>query len=468
MDITYDNLSNPTNLVTFDGVHNILKISEWIGGDNASITFTFSGNLQSTVTSDTQYYLTLLGDTVTNVMSPSNANNKRFYISSDVNSTAASFARALRNCSSIAVDFNIVHNGDKVILTAKTIGSKWQNQPYETSIPSTYLAIVMENGQSYSPLWHSKISLDIYNDHDETYVTSLEKNFYGEECAFDLSSVLATFSEYGKVKPYRAEISMIGEDGSWTSLGSISGNSAVGYIANQSRPYMELMGATMLLNDKGKLYVYGNTIPYSLLLGNDIGGFSVVYSLKDSAENEIYAYTENNNRHNILGLMTDKEWTIPSQYYDLTSYVDITVSNETYRFNVIKPLKAASGYKRVEWRNEYGGIGFFDFTSTSSESISISESTYEKNIFDFYEAEDYEVRKIYDNGFNKEVKVSSHLMTKDGLWIFTSLARSKRLWTYVDGRKVYIIPKNLEITEDGTYDGVYRVTLTYEYSTLDF
>ena len=110
MDITYNNLYTPSNVLTFSDVPNILKLEETITGDKGSFSFIFSGNLQSTVSADSQYSVTFLDETVTNVMNPKNAKNKRFYISSDPKSTAVSFAQALRSCPSLVAQFNVVYN----------------------------------------------------------------------------------------------------------------------------------------------------------------------------------------------------------------------------------------------------------------------------------------------------------------------------------------------------------------------
>ena len=138
----------------------------------------------------------------------------------------------------------------------------------------------------------------------------------------------------------------------------------------------------------------------------------------------------------------------------------------TYRFNVIKPLKAADDYQRVFWRNEYGGISFFDFTGARSESDGIEVETYEKNIYDYYENDAYERKKIYSQRITKSVKLTSHLMAEDGRWEFNSLMRSKQLWTVINGKTHYIIPKSVEVNEDQNYDNIFTATLTYEYSDL--
>ena len=109
MDVFYNNIPNPLNMVTFTDIPNILSVKEYMSGTKATFTFTFNDGLRQTVTADSQYYVTFLGETVTNVMDAKNATNKRFFISGSADGTAMSFARALRNCASLAADFDIIN-----------------------------------------------------------------------------------------------------------------------------------------------------------------------------------------------------------------------------------------------------------------------------------------------------------------------------------------------------------------------
>ena len=476
MNITYNGLDNPNNLLTFTDVPNILKVNEEVLGTKATFTFQFDGNLRSTVTADSQYYVTFLGETVSNVMEPSNATNKRFYISGDEDCTAYSFARALRNCSSLAADFDIVCNTpNSVRLTAKTIGKKWSGDAnyIQRNIPSQYLTTTGVDGNAYSIYFNSKIAVDVYNSDyvdADSYVTTLEKNFYGNECAFDVSPVLATLSEYGKTKPYLFSLSVLRDDGESQYIGWQSGNTAIGYHANQSDKFKYTLGASILMNkERGTngmvLYTYGSRIPYSVLCGSDTGGYTITLSCKDSTFNEFYTYSTTARRTS-SNYIIDGWIDIPSYIYPTTYYVDLTIGSEVTRFNIIKPLKATEYYQRILWRNEYGGISFFDFTGAMSETDSVDVETYEKNVFDYYDTEEFEKKKIYSNEYNKTVKLTSHLIEKDGKWIFNSLMRSKKVWTEVNGKTYYIIPKSIEVTEDSQYNDIFTATLTYEFSDI--
>ena len=472
MNITLNGLSNPSSLLTFTDVHNILKVSENISGTKAHFVFEFLGDLASTVTSDGQYYVTFLGETVSNVMSPSNSNNKRFYIN-DIDTTAANFARALRNCGTLMAEFNIIHEGNMVTLLAKTIGQKWSNVSnyFTTNIPLANLNAQGTDGTSYSSLFGAKVDVDVYSGasyNNSNYVTTLEKNFYGNECAFDVSPVLATFSEYGKTIPYSLALSLITADGEWIELNGVAANTTYGYLANQSDKYKYINSVQMLINtNRDQIrYVYGDTIPFSFLWADGVGGFTVTVEYLDSAYNVIHTATVQYRTSGYDSHIVDTSISIPSEYSASTYYVDIIISNMTYRFNVIKPLKAADDYQRVFWRNEYGGVSFFDFTGARSESDGIEVETYEKNIYDYYENQAYERKKIYSQRITKSVKLTSHLMAEDGRWEFNSLMRSKQLWTVINGKTHYIIPKSVEVNEDQNYDNIFTASLTYEYSDL--
>lgn len=467
MDITYNGMYEPSeDILTFTEVPNILKVEEVVLGTNAQVKFFLNDDLRASVTADSQYYITFLGETITNVMDASQASNKRFFIASTAEGTAMSMARALRNCGGIAADFNILNVGKEVHITAKTIGSKWANNPnyLQRNIGGAYMGVAATDGEAYSDLYNSKIDVDVYKGGE--YVTSLEKNFYGNECGFDVSPVLSTFSEYGRTVPYGFNIQLIKENGEVEDLGSVSGNTTIGYLANQSDQFMYLGGVQMLINKNRPitLYTYDNVIDYSVVCDSNTFGWDVYVSVKDSGLHEIYSGSSIGTRQD--SNISDKTVSVPQSAFTDAYYVDITIGGDTTRFNVIKPLKATEYYQRVEWRNEYGGISFFDFTGARSESDSVDIETYEKNVYDFYSMPYYEKKKIYKNDYDKSVTLTSHLMEENGKYIFNSLMRSKKVWTRINGRMHYIIPTSIDVQEDQNYNNIYTAKLTYKYSAL--
>ena len=475
MNITYNNISSPSNILTFTEIPNILKISENVTGTKCTIQFMMGNGLRQTVTGDSQYYITLFGETISNVMSPENTNNKRFYISDDAESTAMSIARALRNCGGLNADFDIFGNGSTVEIIAKSIGKKITTANYlQRNIPGDKMSVSVQDGSSTSILFNSKIQVDVYNSNESSvnnFITTLEKNWYGDECAFDMSPVLSTFSEYGQTQPYTFVLNVFRDNGEWQNQGTVSGNTTIGYHANQSDKYKYAQGAQILLNkNRGTngtmiLYTYNNVIPYSVLCGIDTGGWNVKVSVKDSAFNEVYANTSTSSR-TTSNMIVDTNATIPQTAIKNGYYVDITIGTQTTRFNIIKPLKSTEYYQRILWRNEYGGISFFDFTGSRSESDSVDIETYEKNIFDYHDNNEFERKMIYKNDYKKTVSLTSHLLEEDGKWIFNSLMRSKKVWTTINGKTYYIIPKSIDVQEDQTYNNIYTAKLTYDYSDI--
>lgn len=456
----------------FTEVPNIYKVEESANGSKATLVLIFDDNLNATVSADSQYYITLFGETVSNVMDADKAMNKRFFIQGDGESTANSVCNALRNCSGIAAQWNIYQTWNGIYLTAKDIGQKFQSQYKDTNITSEYLRFTATDGSATSRLYASKINVDVFEGETPNaanYITHLEKNFYGDECAFDISPVLATMSEYGKAKKFCLNASMTAKEGWWDALNTVSGYTTIGYSVNGSEPYIPFIDGGMILhhnivNYKPMIrYVYGQTIQLSYLLDVSQTNFGVTVTYLDSAYNTITAITSTYSKTG-ESLIQDLE--IPLYSYDNVYYIDLTVGNDTVRYNVIKPLKATEYYQRICWRNEYGGVSFFDYTAAKTETTSVSPSTYEKNIFDYYDIQAFEKKKIYDNDYKKTIKLTSHLLEKDGTYIFNSLAKSKRVWTYIDGQRYYIIPQTIEVTESNDYNNIFTSTITYTYSYI--
>ena len=465
MNLTYNGVSNPQNMLTFSDVHNILKVTDDVVGTLTSIKLTIEPTSTST---DGQYYLTLLGETVTTVANPSNASNKRFYVGNSKAANAIYLAKALSSCPSIAANYYIYAQDGTCNIVAKIIGLVITDTAnmIQTNIPQNKYTVTLQNGTSTSKLLGSRVVANIMSD--DKYVTTLEKTLYGGECAFDMSQVLSTISEYGKTKPYSISVSALLLDGGMTNLGNINACTTNGYIANSSSKYLTLNSEIALNTTVGDsniiFYTYGSTIPFSILRNSNSGGITYTVNYKDSTRTTIKTESFNKRFSWEDTNLVDTSISIPTSIKDRVYYVDIVLGNKTYTFNVIKPLKTVGTWKRVYWRNEYGGIQFFDFTSAEVESHSFEIETYEKNIFDYYEDNDSELKRIYKSTNAMSIKLKSHIMERDGRWVFNSLERSKRLWVEENGIKRYIIPNSVEVTEEADYNGLYTATLKYQYS----
>lgn len=493
MNITYNglNTSDAVDLVTFTDIPNILKVEDSDYGTYAFLSLTFKSNLASTVTKDGQYYITFLGETITNVRNVDDAINRNFFISSTNNVTAAYVAKAFRNCPTIAANFKVEHNGTSVVLTARAVGTVWGNASdvFQRNIGNDYLTATVTNGNSDAELYGSKVNVDIYSEDagGRKYITTLEKNYYGSECAFDLSPVLTTLAERGKTNPYYLNVSSLRGD-SYNVLGRVpsdvsrTNHIAQGYMCNQGLKCLQLMelgtiaaqnfsrGTERQYLNNTLLYTYGTTIPLSLYRGND-SVITIQYNYVDS-DNTVLATGETSydmpySDQRLYNFTLDlAQNTGDSERFKQSTYIDILLGgnpSRTIRYNVIKPLKATEYYQRVYWRNSYGGISFFDFTGQKSETRDLEVSTYQKNIYDYYTDPRNELDKIYDNKIKYSVTLKSHLFENDGKYVFNDLMQSPEVWTEIGGQQYAIIIDTVSV-EETDRNNIYQATVKYHYS----
>lgn len=472
MNITYNNIEGAGNLITFNDIPNILKVSDESGGTYATISFFFNIPLQSyLLLEDGLWYITIMGETITNVTDPSRAINKNFYIAPTNESTNASIVRALRNCPTIAANFNVDFSGSTVTLTAKAVGSLVNESSFVTNISSVVCIVTITDGTSESALYGSQISVDVLSDGE--YVTTLQKNFYNGEAAFNVTPVLNTFTEIGKAKPYTLNISSI-KNGIYSKVGTIATNyTAQGYMVNQGQKYLDntywqyaqnfYRGTTRnpILNNT-LLYVYQPTIPISFYRGNE-GGGTITITYRDSAYNAVYTDTQEWKNIYSATKLIDMELQLQESIMRNCFYIDVDFGENIVRYNVIKPVQLTEYCQRVLWRNSYGGISFYDFTGQKTETREFELQTYQKNIFDYYTDPVNELEKVYDNDVEYQVTLRSHLFEEDGKYVFNDLIQSPEVWTIINDEKYAIILESVSVEETDN-NKVYQATIRYHLS----
>lgn len=474
MDITYNNRSavNAKNLITFTDIPNILKVTDTNTGQKQRITLTFTGNLSEVLHSD-PWTITIQGDTISSVNTFEEAVNKSFFVSSSNSTTAASVARALRNCPNITVAYTVQQYMYSIILTGREIGKL--DTSVQTNISSTYLNITVEQGASQSALYGAKVDVDVYAGSD--YVTTLEKNAYNGEVAFNMSPVLTTIAKRGETQPYLFRLNTITASGGYNLLGTVGMNYiSQGYMCNQGNKYLTMStveipaqnfsrGSNKGVWNNTILYVYGGNIPFSFYTsGTGISHIDVVY--RNSAYERIGAFDWNDPDAHASGnnYLVDTYIPLDAMPAD-TFYVDVKFESQDrfVRYNVIKPLKASEYSQRILWRNSYGGISFFDFTGQKSETRDLSVSTYQKGVFDYYTNPMNELEKIYNNEVKYNVTLKSHLFENDGKYIFNDLAQSPDVWTVINGETYAIVIDSVSV-EETDRNNIYEATVRYHYS----
>ena len=470
MNIRYNNESPASDMVTFTDVPNILTFDDNNQmGQEAYIELSFIGNLYSATTSEGQWEIVIMGETITSTLEVSKSVNKNFYVAQNQVSTAAYVARALRNCPTINASFTVEHSSYKVTLRTRTPMAV--NLVVSSNIPSGFLVINSYNGVSPSVYEGATIGVDVYSD--GRYITTLEKKMYSGETAFDVSPVITTLAQVGRTVPYNFVMHSL-NNGEYSLLSNNVGTNyvSVGYMVNQGLKFIPLNGIDLAANvgrgsDKGVtnrtvLYVYDNTIPFSLYFHNTAG---MTYTVKylDSAFNVLHEDELSWRNPDSSQKLKDFEITMNGGYFSRTFYVDIIIGSIHLRYNVIKPLKATEYSQRICWRNSYGGISFFDFTGQRSETRNFETSTYDTNIFGFYNSSKNELKKIYDVDVDYVVTLKSHLMEHDAKYLFNDMIQSSELWTIINGETYSIILDDVSVEEQQN-NNIYEATVKYRYS----
>jgi hypothetical protein len=222
-------------------------------------------------------------------------------------------------------------------------------------------------------------------------------------------------------------------------------------------------------NNNTALYLYGNTIPvswYSKSKSSITCEVQYLSSAYAAVHTDTVTLSDSSN-----GWLHNATVTLSESYKTSAYFIGLIFTDSsdntlgTLMYNIIKPLKATEYYQRIYWRNSYGGVSFFDFTASKSESREVETTTYNKNVYDYYTQDVNEKAIPYDNAVNYSVTLKSHLIEKDGTYIFNDLIQSSNVWTEVNGETYRIILDSVSVDEDNRND-LYTATIKYKYSQL--
>lgn len=450
-------------IICLDDIYNIYEIEEQTTGTYDKYQLVINASFSSSTNGE--YYISFLGNSISNVVVPQNAKGQYFYIKqSGHTSTAVSMANALRACPNINASYNIYFEDNIIYLEARNYGTV--DEILETNISSTDMTINHTGGTTSNAIVNSDVNLEIY-DEDLVYVTTLSKTFIKDDVAYNISPVLATFGEYGKIKKYYFESYFVGNDGTYTPVDyGVFAHHTLGYKTPYSEKYIS--GGTKILiahPEKYKVWTYGNTIHYMLFTGFGVGRTQVDYTCYASDETVVYTHSDTITPSQGSPEYQEITFTIPQQYYNDIYKVKIEAGNDEIIFDIIKPLKMTDGYTRIEWFNEFGGISYFDFTGEKSNTISTTKADYQKNIYDYYSATNYEEEKTYNIEKTTEYTLNSHIVNEDTLFILQSMSQAKKVWKVNDdGSKTYVIINSVAQNKESNYNTAYRIQIKYKKS----
>ena len=133
------------------------------------------------------------------------------------------------------------------------------------------------------------------------------------------------------ILPYTLKVNKLAYNGTYTSLGEVSGYTTYGYLANQSEKYLPA-NCMILSNNKvydrgGLNYTMDRTVHYSVLAGGNIAyGFSVNHTIYDSAMNVLETGQDMVKTPTTNPSIADLKYSIPvNRWYTNAAYLDIQV-----------------------------------------------------------------------------------------------------------------------------------------------
>lgn len=494
MKITLNGLSNPSNIITFTNCPTILTVNDAWTGTAPSATITVK--TMSGVTNADDYYIEVDGYKIQGTSDLTKSVGNRFYITSS-NTTenkvfvAKKICDALRSIGQLSVNYNIyqsVENGalsPSVVIKGRSVG---QNRPTIKNNTNNKITSSSSAGSitsTFNGTTTNKVVVDIYrvtppNRINSTpsrgqYITTLEKNVWGGDTSFDLSTIFNSYCVYGEISQFQINV-MAEVDTRMTVLAQLTNIYATkGYLVNQGGSFIpKFSGAILAQNVKrgqstgnlnnSTLYVYEPTITFSLFADHRITSLGLTINYLNGAWGKVATSSQTIFCGNNLNTFVVN---LNQQYMNQSAYVDVVIPNlGTLRYNIIKPIHATEDCQRIYWTNSYGGTSFFDFTGMRTEERKTDIVSYEKSLYDYYTTKRREHTEIYSKDIDITVTLTTHNIGKDGTWQLFDLQNSMNAWTVVNGNEYAVHISDIKIDESEV-SGIYTGQIEYTYSMGD-
>ena len=452
MNITFNN-QNQNGIYIFDGQPNIITFEDGTyTGTPSRLTITCPDGLTA---GEEGVIIEVNGEQITSVPVQSDAGPREFAISDIGMTTANNICRALRNVSSLLVNFSVYFGADRYGQGMVTVLARQLTTEVSGSCTNEYITVVSVPSGVQSSARVASVNVS----KDSTYVATLEKTICSDRTNFDVSPIISSLTEYGRLAPVTFTTWTSDSDGN-VSTGRTYNMTAIKGYHTEGQP-LYLSGATMLQNVQGTLYIgAGQPLVFSWLntasgdldfvvnmLGSDYSTIGSTGATIERADNEIVDVTID------MSSMSDEVW-----YLDL-----LLPDGKSVKYNVIRPSRLSEGNVRMQWRNGMGGISFFDFTGARTEKNNLEYDTYrdEGSSYGYYDA-GMRYDRIKRNASNDiEYTLQTHLVKEDSLGIFRDLARSERVWI---GENMVLV-SSIEYNEQS--NGVYIVRVTYKKSRIN-
>lgn len=452
MNITFDN-QNQNGLYIFDGQPNIITFEDGTyTGTPSRLTITCPDGLTA---GEEGVIIEVNGEQITSVPVQSEASAREFAISDVGMTTANNICRALRNVSSLLVNFSVYFGADRYGQGMVTVLARQLAAEVSGSCTNEYITVVSVPSGVQSSARVASVNVS----KDSAYVATLEKTICSQNTNFDVSPIISSLTEYGRLAPVTFTTWTSDADGN-VSTGRTYNMTAIKGYHTEGQP-LYLTGSTMLQNVQGTLYIgagqplvfsWLNTVSGDLdfvvkMLGSDYSTIGSTGATIERADNEIVDVSID------LSSMSDEVW-----YLDL-----LLPDGNSVKFNVIRPSRLSEGNVRMQWRNGMGGISFADMTGKQSKKNAISHELYrdEGSSYNFYDSGMRYDRLTRLEENDVEYTLRSHIVKEDAIPLFEDLARSGKVW--IDNEQ--IIVRDITYNEQG--HGTYVVQLSYNKSRIN-
>lgn len=423
----------------------------------------------------------------------------RFYLNgTPTEMTTFSIVQALKNISNIDLNYNIKKEGEfDFSVTAKEYGSKY-NIDISTQNISNLFTTEQGEGKVTNELigtYSSKVYCDLYYNNGShrkikeekeetkwTFLTTLNKEFYRDNVKFDVTTPFQSVIVNDNMILWKADIYAQVDDNILDKQ-TIDNNYIIdGYDVNNinninvkdnsirlTHPLINLGknedGKLIRDNIDGgdKLYIYSPLLPITLLLSKstvDIN-FTIQYLSIDGrlihAQSQKINLTTSNKDFINYNIELNEEKLRESSRIRLIDYEGLW----NIEYNVIQLPNSNSECNRINWKNSFGGLSFFDFVGEKQTERKIKSTTYYIPTLDYFDLDGIKTEVVYDKELEKSATLTTHLIPKEGINQLYDLEMSRVAWIEDNGTRIYVTIESLEVEE--LNENVFRAKIKYKY-----
>lgn len=463
-----------THMITFNHIPTVLYLKGAKGSGYPNYHLTVNNTKTSL---DGTEYVKFGNSVLTPSLNIEDCVNNVFYLapsSTDSNKKLMAYylAKAL-NSTIESVGYDIYSDGNEVYIRSKAVGITLET--LETNI-TNFFNKQSNTTTTENELDNCKIMINIFKN--DNYVTTLEKNVINSECKFDLSSIFATKTEDGVIEEATLSVYKVDDTNNEKLFEMLQIYPLNGYSVNRGKMFLTLTdglsnyvflqnvsrGDNKITSNNTLLYIYEPKLVFTLAtIGKNLPSKTITIKYIDSIFNEIATESKTVSGSSFYNC----EYELNTSNFNKASYIDVVLpTNQTIRYNIIKPLKYASEVIRIYWYNSYGGISFFDFVGGKTEERKTEKETYKESALNIYDTKHISLNKVYSNELDYEIKLKTHMMDKDGIYPLYDLLNSYHSWIKIDDEEHDIIITDLSINETQNTN-IYQGEITFTYSSND-